>query len=84
MSYYLFLEILKNAHKTSNSDEIYEAVTKVFSDMFTWLPFEKYLTSDLFIVLMPLGEKEVPRSVPILYMVIVNNVTINPIQWLQT
>lgn len=27
--------------------------------MFTWLPFEKYLTPDLLRVLMPLGEKEV-------------------------
>lgn len=55
----LFLEILKNAHKTSNSEEMYEAVTKVFSDMFTWLPFEKHLTPDLLHVLMPLGKKEV-------------------------
>lgn len=55
----MFLEILKNAHNTSNSGEIYEAVTKVFSDMFTWLPFEKYLTPDLLHVLMPLGKKEV-------------------------
>lgn len=57
--YLLFLDILKNAHNTSNSDEIYEAVTKVFSDMFTWLPFEKHLTPDLLQVLMPLGKKEV-------------------------
>uniref|UniRef100_A0A2S2PW53 Exportin-6 n=1 Tax=Schizaphis graminum TaxID=13262 RepID=A0A2S2PW53_SCHGA len=56
-------DILKNAHKTSNSDEIYEAVTKVFSDMFTWLPFEKHLTPDLLHVLMPLGKKENATSI---------------------
>lgn len=50
---------MQNAHKTSNSEEIFEAVTKVFSDMFTWLPFEKHLTPDLLHVLMPLGKKEV-------------------------
>lgn len=50
---------MKNAHNTSNSDEIYEAVTKVFSDMFTWIPFEKHLTPDLLQVLMPLGRNEV-------------------------
>lgn len=27
--------------------------------MFSWIPFEKYLTPDLLHVLMPLGEKEV-------------------------
>lgn len=59
MSYLLFLEILKNAPKTSNSDEVFEALKKVFSDMFTWLPFEKHLTPDLLRVLMPLGENEV-------------------------
>ncbi|XP_050437113.1 exportin-6-A [Adelges cooleyi] len=51
-------DILKNAHKTSNLDEVYEAVTKVFSDMFTWLPFEKYLTQDLLHTLLPLAKKE--------------------------
>ncbi|VVC36178.1 Hypothetical protein CINCED_3A020396 [Cinara cedri] len=59
-------DILKNAPQTSNANEISEAVTKVFSDMFTWVPFEKHLTPDLLKVLMPLGKNEDATSINVL------------------